>query len=317
MDNTFLLIKHHLQETTKEETELVSMWLDRSKENRDTYEDIIRIWYHSQQAGELRRINKELSWTKTIKKANVKISSNYTLFFRIASVAAILIIALLVIINQTPEKLIVTNNTRGTVKEIILPDSTRVFLNHNCSIEYPSKFSSKERKVSLYGQSFFEVKKDEHRQFIIESTQSVVKVLGTSFDCYLTDSTTRVFVTEGKVSLEDMSDASNNAILLPGETGQNIAGKIVKKKSVDENILGWKTGIFSFQNTPLTDVFKKLEERYHISFSGSSEEIEHKAITASFHNNSLEEILEVIEYTCRLTLIRDENSVYFNSDSHN
>ena len=45
-----------------------------------------------------------------------------------------------------------------------LPDGSKVYLNSESSLIYPSSFSGEKRNVQLKGEAFFEVQKDpEHR----------------------------------------------------------------------------------------------------------------------------------------------------------
>ena len=57
----------------------------------------------------------------------------------------------------------------GERSMIILPDSSKVWLNGGSSLIYPSSFVSAERNVCLTGEDFFEVKKDNGRPLTVET----------------------------------------------------------------------------------------------------------------------------------------------------
>jgi hypothetical protein len=79
-------------------------------------------------------------------------------------------------------KFITSSTPRGQKSLITLPDGSRVFLNSESSISYPEFFSKDKREISLTGEAFFDVTRDENRPCIIHSGNVVTKVLGTSFN---------------------------------------------------------------------------------------------------------------------------------------
>ena len=86
----------------------------------------------------------------------------------------------------------------------MLPDSTVVFLNSESSLRYPSSFkNSKERKVELKGEGYFEVTKDVEKHFIVSTVhRSQVEVLGTSFNIEAYEESPEVSTTliKGKIN---------------------------------------------------------------------------------------------------------------------
>ena len=60
-----------------------------------------------------------------------------------------------------------------------LPDSSRVYLNHNSSVSWDEEF--KERKITVEGEVYLSVTKDDQRPFKVITEQGEVDVLGTEF----------------------------------------------------------------------------------------------------------------------------------------
>lgn len=115
--------------------------------------------------------------------------------------------------------LITYQTGNGEIREIVLPDSSHVWLNARSVLSHPETFGGKERKVLLQqGQAFFEITHDTRRPFIVESQQGIhTRVLGTSFgittDC--SAATVQVAVKTGKVRVD--REKETVATLLPGE----------------------------------------------------------------------------------------------------
>ena len=71
---------------------------------------------------------------------------------------------------------------RGSEYSIVLADGTKVFLNASSEIYYPVVFPGDKREVGLKGEAYFEVAKDEHRPFFVQTGDVRIRVLGTSFN---------------------------------------------------------------------------------------------------------------------------------------
>jgi len=77
--------------------------------------------------------------------------------------AAILAVALLMgggagywFYNRPEHQMLVAVANEGIVKEVVLPDGTKVWLNNAAMLKYPREFSEKERNVYLDGEAYFE-----------------------------------------------------------------------------------------------------------------------------------------------------------------
>src|SRR3546814_17700403 len=89
---------------------------------------------------------------------------------------------------------------RGGHYQLVLPDGSKVHLNAESTLKYPTRFSEHERVVELEGEAFFEVRKSETRPFKVASYGQVVEVLGTTFNVYAYhDSEIKTTLAEGNV----------------------------------------------------------------------------------------------------------------------
>ena len=66
--------------------------------------------------------------------------------------------------------------------QAILPDGTKVWLNAESSLRYPTAFTGGERRIELKGEAYFEVSHNTKQPFIVETASQQVKVLGTEFN---------------------------------------------------------------------------------------------------------------------------------------
>src|SRR5690606_5319588 len=93
---------------------------------------------------------------------------------------------------------------RGGQFSVVLPDGSRVWLNADSKLKYPTSFQGDSRIVELIGEGYFEVERDEKRPFRIKSNDQVVTVLGTKFNInsYDDERSMRTTLLEGSVQVE-------------------------------------------------------------------------------------------------------------------
>ena len=146
-----------------------------------------------------------------------------------------------------------------------LSDGTKVWLNASSSLTFPTSFASNERKVILTGEAYFEVAKDKKRPFRVSVNEMQVNVLGTHFNinAYDDEATINTTLLEGSVLL---SEKSQKVLLKPGQQAQKQKkGTIVvnNKVNIDE-VMGWKNGVFYFENANLQTVLREISRWYDV-----------------------------------------------------
>ena len=144
---------------------------------------------------------------------------------------------------------------RGGQYQLILPDGSRVWLNAESSITYPTAFSLKERKVNITGEVYFEVAKDKKKPFRVVAGDTEVEVLGTHFNvkAYPDDGPIKTSLLEGSVKI-------NADVLKPGEA--YVSGRIIPTNT--EQDVAWKNGVFNFNNQRLSQVMLQLARWYDL-----------------------------------------------------
>ncbi len=190
---------------------------------------------------------------------------------------------------------------QGMTTNFQLSDGTEVWLNSGSTLKFPMEFKGNSRKVTLNGEAYFEVEKDVSKPFFVNTKNVSVKVLGTAFNVvsFADDVEAEVVLKEGKVRLMKNSGDAYMKIgdLLPGQravyntvTGQNITQQVDPAK-----YLAWRNGELIFDNDPMTEVVKRLNRRYNVEIVISDTEIKSYSYRASFRDESLEQVLELLK----------------------
>ncbi|TWV94304.1 FecR family protein [Chitinophaga pinensis] len=143
-----------------------------------------------------------------------------------------------------------------------LPDGTEVMLNAASRLEFPLAFAH-HRNIRISGEAYLRVAKEGNRPFRVQLPNSVVEVLGTSFNVNTYEGTQeRVLLETGSVKL---LTADGNILLDPGQAVSYQPGKAPEAFSGDTAMaLAWKRGYYSFQGTSVRDVSKVMERNYSI-----------------------------------------------------
>ncbi len=172
----------------------------------------------------------------------------------------------------------------GEQEMIVLPDSSRVWLNERTTLTYRRPFWG--RQVDLEGEAFFEVEKSRFRRFVIRAGEAQTTVLGTAFNvrAYPGEGQVKVTVKSGVVQLEDRQGASEEVMLLRGETGvfDKRTQEVTEKAVAEVNADAWKTRELSFQGRPLRGVIEDIEDYFNIDILVEVDELPaDKPITAA------------------------------------
>lgn len=172
--------------------------------------------------------------------------------------------------EPTMNTLVIPYGSRST---ITLADGSKVWLNAGSRLIYPSRFVDKKREVYLVGEAFFDIEKNDKMPFIVRSSNVEVEVLGTRFNvsAYPEDNSIQTVLVEGSVNvnLAKAGRFEKGIILLPGQMALvNKKTEKTKVYDVDTDYYTlWIEGLFSFTNTDLGRLIKKLERYYNISFN--------------------------------------------------
>ena len=99
----------------------------------------------------------------------------------------------------------------GQQAEMLLSDSSHVWLNARSRLVYPTAFATVGREVSLNGEAFFDVRHDDHLPFTVHAGDIDIRVLGTKFNV-ISDSASHYFeasLVDGRLRVELNKDNSH------------------------------------------------------------------------------------------------------------
>jgi len=310
-----LMVKHLQQSISDpEQTELDKALIADSSLNEE-FDKMKAAWQASGSFGTDIAPDIDAAWNRVHQKIKYTEATKEIPLYRSAWAFAATIVLLLGIgyfiyqqFNPPVWKEVLTVNA---AKEILLPDGSTVWLNHNSTFSYPEKFEHN-RQIKLSGEAFFEVAKDADHPFKIIAAGTTTQVLGTSFNvrAYISERDIEVSVATGKVWFSAQQD-SEKLVLLPGDRGRyNTIAHGLEKLRTSDNYLAWKTGELVFNHCMVTEVLDDLQRYYSIKLNIKDTSVTSVSFSGRLNRQPLNSALEILRSSLGLRIIRDSAQSY-------
>lgn len=170
----------------------------------------------------------------------------------------------------------------GQRVDIVLPDSTHVWLNANTTMTYPLAFMEDRREVIIDGEAYFEVKHNAKCPFTVHTAQMDVTDLGTKFnvEAYSDKGYTETSLMEGKVEIG--VGGKQTYVLEPGQKLWVMGGQIKRSTIDDPDTYRWREGLYCFNNKPVSSIMKDFEKYYGIRIQIRKKSIRNVVLSGKF-----------------------------------
>lgn len=247
-------------------------------------------------------------WNR-IELNSTKSETNLISISTLLKIAAILLIGIVLGVlvqpllkNQEPVYY-VAHAPKGSVSEVVLPDSTVIFLNADSKITYSLNGENGNREVYLEGEAWFNVEKNDRQPFLVHTGFYNVLVTGTQFDikAYPADNEVITTLEEGRVVIKNTDNfkLTEELVLKPGEqVVLNKTSRALNVKSVNTKwYTSWKDNKLIFVNTSLKDLEILLERKYGVEIEIKNSDLLDLHFDGTIKNESIIEILEIIKKT--------------------
>lgn len=371
MINRELVIRCLAREASKAERLLLENWIKEDAENKRYFDEIEFLWRASAAGREISESNKAEDWNSILGKIGESVNSpqettkrkpvkSRLLLKSFLKVAAIFFLAFSLswltfsFVELKPEKGSLAYNqiitAKGQKSQIILSDGTKVWLNSETSLKYPTAFNKRNREVYLEGEAFFEVqKKVKKTPFLVKTTDMDIEVLGTRFNvmAYADEETVEATLEKGVINIVRRGSISannqqvllkpNQKITLVKKGSQAILSELENSKptlvkrgegtsttlpSESEQVMifskidvglhtAWKDDRLIFQSETLENIVYKLERWYDVKIHIQDEELKTYTYTGEFaHKETLSQVMEIFNLTTPINYVFDENDLY-------
>ena len=182
------------------------------------------------------------------------------------------------------------------ISSYTLPDGSKVWLNKNSWLAYNQKFGKRTRQVTLKGEGYFEVNRDEQRPFIVKMQNNLdIKVLGTTFNAcnYPSLNKAEVILRSGSVQVSD-NGRNEYVILKPNQKFTWNEGTAEISSVNAMNCCRWFEHRLVFDNVKLKDILENLSHKYQTEISLNVGNLADKHMSMTIRDESVEDILDIL-----------------------
>lgn len=334
-ENIDELITQLLSGNLKEEDqEQLRRWVNQSEDNKKYFRRLEEIWLAAASQDDKLLFDKEKAYlrfrlrTDSCKEDKQPMSTRkrsiYSIIGRVAAVAMLCLLfsGLGYWGSSEATRLqyadISVEAPYGAKTKLYLPDGTLVWLNAGSSIKYSQGFGIHDRKLTLTGEAYFEVTKDEKKTFEVTADDLTVRVLGTKFNFrnYADEEEARVTLLEGKVSVKNAINGEE-VKLDPNQQAAydktTLVSSIVDVKAKRSS--EWTKGIIFFDEERLPDITRELERLYNVQITIKDESLKNYRFYGSFYrtDQTIQEVMDVLSSTNRLRYMIDGKQIILSS----
>lgn len=188
---------------------------------------------------------------------------------------------------------------KGQRAVVMLPDSTKVWLNSDTKIHYPVDYGRKERKVALDGEAFFKVAPNRAQPFVVEANGMQVEALGTSFNIKAYGNDDKI-VASLYTGLVEVGYGDHSLRLRPRESAlvDLQTGALTQyEDDTIQDIAFWQKDEYVFNGESLEEIARIAERMYNTTILLMDESLKEERYVGTMRNNSLENFLDIINLT--------------------
>lgn len=291
---------------TTEEAETVVDWLDADEKHVREFMSLHKLYDISvlnQSPRKHLRRHRSTPWRRLI-----------TELVRIAAIALLLIGGKFLFESlhhtETPLRYQTLYVPSGQRVELILPDSTKVWLNAHSRLVYPVTFQENGREVELDGEAYFDVRHNESSPFVVKTGKMDIRVLGTEFNvsAYSELPEFEIALLKGHIELKS-KEVSRMYPMQAGEQVWYKEGRYVVSRIENMDYFKWKEGLLCFNNQPIEEIIDKLCLYYDVRIEVGSQSFLKERYSGKFRvKDGVEQVLKVLQLEHTFTYTKDTES---------
>ena len=287
----------------------VEAWYDRSAANRRMLGQVYYILYVSDRINDAAGIDVERSLRQFKRRmhAGRRISlRRITLRAAAAAVIAAVLLAgglTTVLLSKRLAQPVTVVTQLGERSQVVLPDGTKVWLNSSSSVEYVAPFFSRQRRVKMEGEAYFEVEHDRRAPFVVSTNGLDIEVLGTRFNIRNDDNEHRVttVLLEGAVKAYASGREQASVRLHPAQQlvfdTRTHAMRLTDCPSAERSI-NWIDGRFCFEHDTFGEIVAELKRYYNVDIRFMDNRLRDMRFSGNFRvEDGIYHIMSVLQLT--------------------
>lgn len=255
-------------------------WTSATEENRGYVRNIIETYYSCKVYAEKATFDEISAFQrleKHIEGEERRLSFNWKTFaVGVAAAALILLIPFAFYNHHHQEQMkdvTVLRVPAGSQLDFVLPDGTKITLNSESELSYNRGFGISNRDIMLKGEGYFVVTHKADLPFRVGSQYVEITDLGTKFYFrdYEEESSLRVRMVDGKVSVHNNVLSSDDVLLLRGDIlmMDKTSGRMTTSRADQAQMRQNDLNIINFDNMKLSQIAQILSRTYGVKVSAA------------------------------------------------
>jgi transmembrane sensor len=301
---------------TPADKDLFSTLLEQD-ENRIAFAQFKKIWNESVHVKRYNRADPQKGFAMLVQRIKEKnrTRKKYLRISLVSAAAGIFLMTGLFTLYSGffskvyPGSSIDVRTEQGNRSSVVLPDSTKVWLNSKSVIHYPAGFGNGNRKVVLAGEAFFDVAHSD-QPFIVSVGEFEIRVHGTRFNVsnYPDDGSIYTCLESGRISIssatgKDLQVEPGQLVVYNRKTNNFIISRVNPRE-----YSSWRQNEMYLHAESLGLLATKLERKYNVEIVFIPKELAEKVhYTGVFTDENIEEILNAISIASDLTYTKKGN----------
>ena len=208
------------------------------------------------------------------------------------------------------------------LRSLQLPDGSTVALNNNSTLRMPRiGYGWFSRRLSLTGDAVFDVKHlADNQPFVVQATNGLaVEVLGTEFSVRSRANRDEVVLKRGRVNLHYAAadHPPQNLLMKPGDrVTLDGEGKLyLQPKRDTTQFAQWRYRLFSFNNTPLVDVARQMQQIFGVTVQLDDPALARRTLTGTIRAGSSDELADALAELLDLRVSHRKQTLVFSTPS--
>jgi ferric-dicitrate binding protein FerR (iron transport regulator) len=291
------------------------LWEKEWQQSQDKNMEINRKWKRLQNRMQIRKnTSPEIVFKRRV-----------PLWKKLSAAAAIALLVLTTAVGvynlsvHNNQKVFAVEVPKGEKCKLLLPDGSTVWVNAASKIEYTSGFNTNSRTVTLTGEAYFEVARQENKPFIVKLPDYDIEVKGTKFNVssYAGEKYALTTLMEGAVTLHC---GDKEYIMQPGEMMQlDLQTKQFNRHRINAaQYRSWTEDRIEYAEITLGELFNRLSRQYDVQLHIRPDVDINKTLSVVFNNReTIDEILYGISKVASIRYKRDHNNIYVSKHTVN
>lgn len=210
--------------------------------------------------------------------------------------------------NYTIDMLTLNNDKDASTLVSTLEDGSMIYLSGSASLEYPTRFAHDKREVTLSGDAYFDISKDQKKPFIINTEKATIQVLGTAFNIQDKDPFS-ISVKHGEVKVTEKENGKF-VFVRAGETAMLQAGNLYTMQTSDLEQFSKYFNSIHFKDQRLEDIARVLNTYSDSIRIEVAPQVKDRLITMSFSDETKSDIVKYICIALNIEFIQQQNIIF-------